>query len=226
MAELADLAAATLVGRRWRSRWRRAARRTRRRPGSRSSPWASAAAASSTTSATSTSSSSPSRSTDATAATTPRCDGHRRPRLMQICGHGRLAGRRRAAPRGQPGPLVRTLASHLAYYRRWARTWEFQALLKARPAAGDLALGQRVARRAARPLVWHAAERPEAVDDVPRDAPADHRQRAARRARPRDQARPGRAARHRVRGAAAAARARPGRRDAARRRPRCRRCAR
>ncbi|WP_433829050.1 bifunctional [glutamine synthetase] adenylyltransferase/[glutamine synthetase]-adenylyl-L-tyrosine phosphorylase [Actinoplanes sp. CA-015351] len=68
-------------------------------------------------------------------------------------------------PEGSRGPLVRTLASHQAYYRRWARTWEFQALLKARPAAGDLALAQDWLADLA-PLVWHAAERPEAVADV------------------------------------------------------------
>src|SRR5580704_1094245 len=39
-------------------------------------------------------------------------------------------------PEGRQGPLVRTLASHRAYYERWAKTWEFQALLKARPVAG------------------------------------------------------------------------------------------
>jgi len=38
-------------------------------------------------------------------------------------------------PEGKNGPLVRTLASHRAYYERWASTWEFQALLKARPLA-------------------------------------------------------------------------------------------
>ena len=38
-------------------------------------------------------------------------------------------------PEGRSGPLVRTLASHRAYYERWAKTWEFQALLKARPVA-------------------------------------------------------------------------------------------
>jgi glutamate-ammonia-ligase adenylyltransferase len=68
-------------------------------------------------------------------------------------------------PEGSRGPLVRTLASHDAYYRRWARTWEFQALLKARPAAGDLALAREWIDDLA-PLVWHAAERPEAVADV------------------------------------------------------------
>ena len=45
-------------------------------------------------------------------------------------------------PEGKNGPLVRTVASHTTYYRRWAKTWEFQALLKARVVAGDLEVGQ------------------------------------------------------------------------------------
>jgi glutamate-ammonia-ligase adenylyltransferase len=68
-------------------------------------------------------------------------------------------------PEGKDGPLVRTLASHEAYYRRWASTWEFQALLKARPAAGDLALGTRYQDTIA-PFVWSAAERDDFVPDV------------------------------------------------------------
>ena len=40
-------------------------------------------------------------------------------------------------PEGKYGALVRTLESHLQYYDRWAKSWEFQALLKARPLAGD-----------------------------------------------------------------------------------------
>ena len=68
-------------------------------------------------------------------------------------------------PEGKDGPLVRTLASHQAYYRRWASTWEFQALLKARPVAGDLELGAGY-REAMAPLVWVAAERPDFVADV------------------------------------------------------------
>ena len=43
-------------------------------------------------------------------------------------------------PEGRAGPLVRTLAAYEAYWDRWAQPWEFQALLKARPAAGDPAL--------------------------------------------------------------------------------------
>ncbi|WP_370418885.1 bifunctional [glutamine synthetase] adenylyltransferase/[glutamine synthetase]-adenylyl-L-tyrosine phosphorylase [Streptomyces sp. QH1-20] len=68
-------------------------------------------------------------------------------------------------PEGRNGPLVRTLSSHLAYYQRWAKTWEFQALLKARPVAGDPQLGQEYVDAVA-PLVWQAAERENFVTDV------------------------------------------------------------
>ncbi len=68
-------------------------------------------------------------------------------------------------PEGKAGALVRTLASHLDYYERWAKTWEFQALLKARPAAGDLALGEEFVSET-RPLVWEASRRPDFVPDV------------------------------------------------------------
>lgn len=86
-------------------------------------------------------------------------------RLIHVCGLVAWPVDAALRPEGKRGPLVRTLASHLAYYRRWARTWEFQALLKARPAAGDLALGQEWIAQLA-PLLWRAAERPEAVEDV------------------------------------------------------------
>ena len=68
-------------------------------------------------------------------------------------------------PEGRAGPLVRTIASHRAYYRRWAHTWEFQALLKARPVAGDLQLGQAFVDDVA-PLVWSASERERFVSEV------------------------------------------------------------
>lgn len=67
-------------------------------------------------------------------------------------------------PEGKDGPLVRTLASHRAYYGRWAKTWEFQALLKARPLAGDRDLG-RAYVEAVNPLVWSAVERENFVED-------------------------------------------------------------
>ena len=68
-------------------------------------------------------------------------------------------------PEGRDGPLVRTLASHRAYYQRWAKTWEFQALLKARPVAGDADLGRGYID-AIMPLVWEAAQRENFVPDV------------------------------------------------------------
>ena len=67
-------------------------------------------------------------------------------------------------PEGKDGPLVRTLSSHRAYYERWARTWEFQALLKARPVAGDLALGEAYVA-AMNPMVWAAVGREHFVAD-------------------------------------------------------------
>ena len=68
-------------------------------------------------------------------------------------------------PEGKAGALVRTLESHRAYYERWAKNWEFQALLKARPVAGDINLGQRYVDALA-PFVWRSASRPEFVEQV------------------------------------------------------------
>ncbi len=52
----------------------------------------------------------------------------------------------RLRPEGHRGPLARSLASTLAYYDAMGRTWERQALIKVRPVAGDLALGQQFLR--------------------------------------------------------------------------------
>lgn len=70
-------------------------------------------------------------------------------------------------PEGKDGALVRTLDSHLAYYDRWAKSWEFQALLKARPLAGDLELGRRYVEGVA-PKVWSSASRENFVESVQR----------------------------------------------------------
>ena len=40
-------------------------------------------------------------------------------------------------PEGKNGPVVRSLDSYAAYYKRWANTWESQALLRAKPIAGS-----------------------------------------------------------------------------------------
>ncbi|WP_066907217.1 bifunctional [glutamine synthetase] adenylyltransferase/[glutamine synthetase]-adenylyl-L-tyrosine phosphorylase [Millisia brevis] len=68
-------------------------------------------------------------------------------------------------PEGKQGDLVRSLDSHLAYYQRWAKTWEFQALLKARPMTGDMELG-RCYHAAVSPMVWTASEREDFVSDT------------------------------------------------------------
>ncbi|MFJ8307848.1 MULTISPECIES: bifunctional [glutamine synthetase] adenylyltransferase/[glutamine synthetase]-adenylyl-L-tyrosine phosphorylase [unclassified Streptomyces] len=90
--------------------------------------------------------------------------------LMRICSETTVEGviwpvDANLRPEGRNGPLVRTLSSHLAYYQRWAKTWEFQALLKARPVAGDPELGQEYVD-AVSPLVWMAADRDNFVGDV------------------------------------------------------------
>jgi glutamate-ammonia-ligase adenylyltransferase len=84
---------------------------------------------------------------------------------IRICGQAAWEVDAALRPEGKDGALVRTLASHQAYYRRWASTWEFQALLKARPIAGDLALGEQYCQSVA-PMIWTAAERPDFVADV------------------------------------------------------------
>lgn len=70
-------------------------------------------------------------------------------------------------PEGKDGALVRTLESHVAYYDRWAKSWEFQALLKARPLAGDRELGERYVQ-ALSAKVWASSSREGFVESVQR----------------------------------------------------------
>ncbi|MFB8892813.1 MULTISPECIES: bifunctional [glutamine synthetase] adenylyltransferase/[glutamine synthetase]-adenylyl-L-tyrosine phosphorylase [Microbacterium] len=78
-------------------------------------------------------------------------------------------------PEGKQGALVRTLESHIAYYDRWAKSWEFQALLKARPLAGDPELGEQYVD-AVQPMVWASAARENFVESVQkmRERVTDH----------------------------------------------------
>lgn len=90
--------------------------------------------------------------------------------LMRVCSEHTAEGTiwpvdAALRPEGKAGPLVRTVASHQAYYRTWAKTWEFQALLKAGHVAGDRELSERYLA-AVRPMVWSAADRDGFVDDV------------------------------------------------------------
>ncbi|MEY3697271.1 MAG: hypothetical protein RJA41_921 [Actinomycetota bacterium] len=91
-------------------------------------------------------------------------------RMMQVCEAPTSEGMiwqvdPNLRPEGKAGALVRTLEGHIAYYERWAETWEFQALLKARAMAGNAELGQAYVD-AMLPFVWQAAARPNFVADV------------------------------------------------------------
>ncbi|HET9672033.1 MAG TPA: hypothetical protein VFQ40_04210 [Actinomycetota bacterium] len=70
-------------------------------------------------------------------------------------------------PGGRAGPLARTLAATLAYYEREAATWERQAMIKARSAAGDVGLTDPFVR-GLEPLVYPADLHAGAIDDVRR----------------------------------------------------------
>jgi glutamate-ammonia-ligase adenylyltransferase len=85
--------------------------------------------------------------------------------LMRICHEAAWEVDAALRPEGKRGALVRTLAGHEAYYEQWASTWEFQALLKMRPVAGDPDLG-RAYVDALWPRVWTAGDRPGFVGEV------------------------------------------------------------
>ncbi len=90
--------------------------------------------------------------------------------VIRICGQPTAEGSlwqvdAALRPEGKHGPLVRSLDSHREYYQRWAKTWEFQALLKARHVAGDADLSQRWLQIVT-PMVWQASSRDHFVDDV------------------------------------------------------------
>ncbi|HYA86774.1 MAG TPA: bifunctional [glutamate--ammonia ligase]-adenylyl-L-tyrosine phosphorylase/[glutamate--ammonia-ligase] adenylyltransferase, partial [Nitrospirota bacterium] len=48
----------------------------------------------------------------------------------------------RLRPEGQLGPLAQSLGGYEIYYESWGQTWERSALIKARPVAGDEAVGR------------------------------------------------------------------------------------
>lgn len=91
-------------------------------------------------------------------------------RMMQVCEQPTAEGMiwqvdPALRPEGKAGALVRSIDGHVAYYQRWAETWEFQALLKARAMAGDADLGNAYVDSIL-PFVWEAAQRPNFVADV------------------------------------------------------------
>lgn len=64
-------------------------------------------------------------------------------------------------PEGRDGPLVRTLDAWAAYVERWAEPWERLAWVKARPVAGDPALGGALVDDVLGPWVWERPVTPE-----------------------------------------------------------------
>jgi glutamate-ammonia-ligase adenylyltransferase len=71
----------------------------------------------------------------------------------------------RLRPEGRAGALVRSFAAFREYYDRWAETWERQALIKARPVAGDPELGERFAALI-RPVVYRRLQGAALLEDV------------------------------------------------------------
>lgn len=71
----------------------------------------------------------------------------------------------RLRPHGRTGPLATSLEAAIHYYERLGQAWERQALIKARPAAGDLALGRQFIERT-RPFVFPRYFDDETLEDI------------------------------------------------------------
>jgi glutamate-ammonia-ligase adenylyltransferase len=71
----------------------------------------------------------------------------------------------RLRPESRSGPLCNSLAAAESYYETFGRTWERQAWLRARPCAGDLALGDELCAMLD-PFVYPRSAGPGMLDDV------------------------------------------------------------
>ena len=106
--------------------------------------------------------------------------------LRELGGHS-TAGRAyiidaNLRPEGRSGALVRSLDSYIEYYQRWAKEWEFQALIKARAAAGNVAVAQALVDRT-RSLVFPEEVSSERVASIRKmkERVEDHAGRGVRR---------------------------------------------
>jgi len=73
----------------------------------------------------------------------------------------------RLRPQGQRGSLVLSLRGYEEYYESWGQLWERAALLRARPAAGDMQLGQEFLKTI-KPFVYRKYLDFEAIDEIRR----------------------------------------------------------
>jgi [glutamine synthetase] adenylyltransferase / [glutamine synthetase]-adenylyl-L-tyrosine phosphorylase len=71
----------------------------------------------------------------------------------------------RLRPEGRNGPICNALAAAERYYETFGRTWERQAWLRARPAAGDRALGDELLA-ALDPFIYPRNVEPRMVEEV------------------------------------------------------------
>jgi len=72
----------------------------------------------------------------------------------------------RLRPSGSSGPLVISFEALQTYHAREARLWERQALLRARPVAGDAALFARAYAQVLEPSIFRKADRAEAAKEL------------------------------------------------------------
>jgi [glutamine synthetase] adenylyltransferase / [glutamine synthetase]-adenylyl-L-tyrosine phosphorylase len=87
-------------------------------------------------------------------------------------------------PEGRNGPLLRSLEGYSEYYQRWAKPWEYQALIKARCAAGNETVGTNLVETVS-PLVFPESVGEERVSEIRRmkERLESHAVRSARRSK-------------------------------------------
>ena len=98
--------------------------------------------------------------------TTPSCRaGSRRPSKRPTEDGTIFRVDLRLRPEGRSGPLCNSLAAAERYYETFGRTWERQALLRARPCAGDRALGEQLLEML-EPFIYPRSIDPAMVRDI------------------------------------------------------------
>lgn len=70
-------------------------------------------------------------------------------------------------PEGKDGAMVRRIKSHQSYYEKWAKNWEFQALIKARHVAGNLEVGSDYEKTIGS-MAWDSIDSSRVVDELRR----------------------------------------------------------